>query len=157
MESSEECAKFVRTFRWLLIAGLVAATGCASGGAKIDGVQDAVCQSGAVCTLNGRLSAGHPWEANLETSDGCFATAVPESFASVAPQFNGKRVQVVGKAFPQPSSAPDAEMFYYRVRGMRVNLNVCRLAVVVFTIETADGKKWVNEEQMPPEKGRNPP
>ena len=95
------------------------------------------------------MSAGHPWEAQLETSDGCIATAVPESFASVVPQFDGKRVRVVGKAFPQPSTTPDAEMYYYRVHGMRVNVNICRLALVVFSIESIDGNQWINEEQAP--------
>jgi len=38
-------------------------------------------------------------------------------------------------------------MYYYLVRGMRVNVNICRLALVVFSIESTDGNKWVNEEQ----------
>lgn len=118
---------------------------CVSPGPGTNIDQNATCEIGQVCTLEGRLSAGHPWEAALETSDGCIATAVPESFASIAPQLNDKRVRVVGKAFLQPSSTPDAEMYYYSVRGMRVNVNTCRFAIVVFSIASVDGIKWINE------------
>lgn len=155
MESKSKCAEFVRTLHWMLVVGVFSATGCVSGRGDIHRAQEAVCESGQVCTLEGRLSAGHPWEAQLVTDDGCFATAIPESFASVAPRFDGKRVQVVGKAFPQPISTPEEEMFYYQVRGMRVNVNVCRLAVVVFSIDSADGNKWINEAQSPTENKRD--
>jgi len=147
MESKSKRSGYLRTIRWMLIAGVVGAAGCVTTWHGPHGTQATTCESGQVCTLEGRLSAGHPWEAQLETSDGCIATAVPESFASVAPRFDGKRVWVVGKAFPQPSSTPEAEMYYYLVRGMRVNVNICRLALVVFSIESTDGNKWVNEEQ----------
>jgi hypothetical protein len=77
---------------------------------------EVACESGQECSVVGRLSSRNPWEALLETSNGCFATAVPESFALVAKRFNGK-VQVVGKAFPQPVSTPGSDMYYYTVRG----------------------------------------
>lgn len=145
MESNSKCAGFVRTLHWMLMAGVLNTTGCVSG--RVHRAQEAVCESGQVCALEGRLSVGHPWEAQLETNDGCFATAVPESFASVASSFDGKRVRVIGKAFPQPTSTPDEKMFYYLVRGMRVNVNACRLAVVVFSINSTDGDGWVNKAQ----------
>ena len=149
MESKSKRSGYVYAIHWMLMVGVVSATGCVSTWPDSPGAQQATCESGQVCTLVGRLSAGHPWEAQLETDDGCIATAVPESFASVVPQFDGERVRVVGKAFPQPSTTPEAEMYYYRVRGMRVNVNICRLALVVFSIESADGNKWINEEQAP--------
>lgn len=146
MESKSKCPGYVRAIQWVLTVGAVTATGCAGAWRDSPGTQRATCESGQICTLDGRLSAGHPWEAQLETRDGCIATAVPESFASVASQFDGKRVRVVGRAFPQPSATPEAEMYYYRVREMRVNVNICRLALVVFTIESPGGNKWINEE-----------
>lgn len=146
MESKSKRAKFMRTFQWVLIAGVFGATGCVGRPFDIHRANEAACESGLVCTLDGRFSAGHPWEAQLQTNGGCFATAVPESFSIVASRFDGKRVRVVGKAFAQPTSTPQEEMYYYLVRGRRVNVNVCRLAVVVFSIDAADGERWVYEK-----------
>ena len=150
MESTRKCSSYVHSVHWLLISVVVLLAGCTT--ARPDGgdVRDVACEAGQVCTLEGRLSAGHPWEAQLEDSDGCIALAVPESFASVAPRFHGKRVRVVAKVFSQPVSTSEVEMYYYKVRGMRVNVNVCRLAAVVFSISTAAGDEWTNAEQATP-------
>lgn len=153
MESKR--AAYMRACHAMLMVGALSTAGCASDRAGILSAYGAICESGQICVLEGKLSAGSPWEAQLETKSGCVATAIPESFASVSQRFNNKRVQVVGKAFSQPSSTPEAEMYYYLVRGMRVNVNTCHLALMVFSIESTNGDKWVNEEQGQPEIGVN--
>ena len=150
MESTRKRSSYMHSVYWLLMGLVVWLAGCVSARPDADGARDLPCEAGQVCTLEGRLSAGHPWEAQLENSAGCVALAVPESFASIAPRFHGKRTRVVGKAFTQPISTPEIEMYYYRVRGMRVNENICQLAVVVFSISTAAGDEWVNTDQAPP-------
>jgi hypothetical protein len=136
--------------RGLLIVALLASTACAGGKqAAMDPQQP--CQSGEVCTVEGRLTSADPWVTQLEAQAGCHAMAVPASFASVASKFDGRRVRVTGKAYSQPVSAPQAERSYYEVRGMRVNMNLCDLALVVFSIEASDGEKWVNKDQAPDE------
>lgn len=149
MESTRKRSSYMHSFHWVLVTLLIWLPGCVSTQSVTDGIENPPCESGQVCTVEGLLSAGHPWEAQVKIEGGCMALAVPESFASVAPRFHGKKVRVVGKAFPQPSSTSEVEMYYYRVRGMRVNVNVCPLALVVYSMSTAAGEKWVNAEQVP--------
>jgi hypothetical protein len=133
-----------------LFVALFALTACAGGrAAAMD--PETQCRGDQVCTLQGRLTAADPWVTQLDVTSGCYAMAVPASFATVASKFNGRRVLVTGKAFSQPVSAPQAERSYYEVRGMRVNMNQCDLALVVFSIEAPDGERWVNQDQTPGE------
>jgi hypothetical protein len=105
-------------------------------------LQELHCEPGSVCTVEGLLVIESLWQASVEEKRGCTALAVPESFYSMKEQFSGSNAQVFGRAFSQPLDEPGTFSYGYTVEEMRVNINNCRMAMIVERIATSDGKTW---------------
>lgn len=123
-----------------LLVGLLlaSATACAS----LPSTSERQCQPGSRCEVDGVLVVESLWQASLDKKNECVALALPESFFSRRDEFNGKRARVIGEAFSQPSDAPGTFSYSYEVEGMRVNINLCKTALIVDEIRTGNGTFW---------------
>jgi len=100
------------------------------------------CEPGSRCELDGVLAVESLWQASLDGKNECMALAVPESFFARKDEFDGRRARVSGEAISQPRDVAGTFWYAYEVRGMRVNVNLCKDVLIVDEIRTTDGVSW---------------
>lgn len=106
------------------------------------------CVAGTQCTLKGKLNlqSGAPaWAALLEAGDSCAKLALPDDFYSDASKWNGKRVEVSGRAFRQPSTdTDDGFITWYTEKERKLAVGVCDggMGIYVESIKSRSGQRW---------------
>ena len=100
------------------------------------------CLPGAHCTVSGTIIIESRWQASLDAGNSCIALALPDVFFEKSNEFDAKHAVVTGDTFSQPIDQPGTVSYHYEVDGMRVNANLCRMAMTVDEIRTRGGKIW---------------
>ena len=100
------------------------------------------CRPGTHCTVSGTITIESRWQASLDAGNSCIALALPDAFFDKSNDFNSKHAFVTGDTFSQPIDAPRTASYHYEVDGMRVNANLCRMAMTVHEIRARDGTIW---------------
>ena len=100
------------------------------------------CNPGAHCTASGVITIESRWQASLNAGHSCIALALPDAFFDKSNDFDAKHAVVTGDTFSQPIDEPGTVSYHYEVEGMRVDANLCRMAMAVDGIHTRDGVIW---------------
>jgi hypothetical protein len=103
------------------------------------------CTTGSQCNLEGRLNLrpGAPaWAALLEAKDDCAKLALPDEFYVDAKKWDGKIVEVSGRAFAQPnSSTENGVLYWYTEKDRKLAIGMCDggIGVYVESMRTSSG------------------
>lgn len=100
------------------------------------------CNPGAHCTASGVIAIESRWQASLNAGHSCIALALPDAFFDKSKDFDARHAVITGDTFSQPIGEPGTVSYHYEVEGMRVNANLCRMAMTVDEIHTRDGVIW---------------
>ena len=105
-------------------------------------VKQEECRPGAHCVVSGTIIIESRWQASLDAYNSCIALALPDVFFDKSNEFDAKHAVVTGDTFSQPIDEPGTVSYHYEVDGMRVNANLCRMAMTVDEIRTQYGTIW---------------